>query len=271
MDLFSTRWKTQFLKFLMITNALFKSSSPFDSNKGSRCHTGALVWSIAFWHSSWSIASFWGKLANSSIMNKQRGGHELWRPAHCFLPVILYLHWTETLNEAWWSSAGQTSCLHLMTVCGSAIVWDLILATRVAHLSTNCPQTAWLVHGFNWPRGVGGRRRRQSCSCSCSSSLSWTYRAFPGTPLAFGSGSPTRTWPLRMPAAPKAATWAASWLGAAPSNHPHRMFGQFMLGGWRGGGAGGGDTGDTLWWRRLQSSGVSVHGPVSAALRVPVS
>lgn len=49
-----------------------------------------------------------------------------------------------------------------------------------------------------------------------------TYRAFPGTPPASGSGSPGRTWPLRMPAAPEAATWAASWLWAAPSNHPVR-------------------------------------------------
>lgn len=52
--------------------------------------------------------------------------------------------------------------------------------------------------------------------------LTRTYRAFLGTPPASGSGSPRRTWPLRKPAAPEAATWAASWLWAAPSNHPER-------------------------------------------------
>lgn len=52
--------------------------------------------------------------------------------------------------------------------------------------------------------------------------LTRTYRAFLGTPPASGSGSPRRTWPLRKPAAPEAATWAASWLWVAPSNHPER-------------------------------------------------
>ena len=62
-----------------------------------------------------------------------------------------------------------------------------------------------------WRGGFGGRAAAPS-----------TYRAFPGTPPASGSGSPGRTWPLRTPAAPEAATWAASWLWAAPSNHPER-------------------------------------------------
>lgn len=66
-------------------------------------------------------------------------------------------------------------------------------------------------------------------SLSRTAVTDWTHRAFPGTPPASGSGSPRRTWPLRKPAAPEAATWAASWLWVAPSNHPDRDIGQSMF------------------------------------------
>lgn len=219
----------------------FKKIIPIWLEQRPKMPYGASGWSVVqtLPYTRWLITSSRGKLSNESIMKpwciQTLTGSRSENGSDCFSPICL-INWNKSWLKTseieldssqiyiWWLH--MCYCLRRMTVGVRVCGWSL------AYLSINWPRTTKLMHGF-WltqtqSKGVGGRRR--------SLLPPRTYRAFLGTPPASGSGSPRRTWPRRTPAAPEAATWAASWLGAAPSNHPDRRFGQSMLG--------GGDTGN---------------------------
>lgn len=147
---------------------------------------------------------------------------------HYFLQLLVIVHHLDLTVCSWTAPRPAFyDCVPLSEPYDVSHVWWTKCCSS-QHTAYYWPKrTTMVMHRFTyWPK-----RRSAHTHCGVSRLLtrggdraaaSWTYRAFPGTPPASGSGSPRRTWPLRKPAAPEAATWAASWLWADPSNYPNR-------------------------------------------------
>lgn len=130
----------------------------------------------------------------------------------CSIPFLLNVHAKfnrtapRSLNMSW-----------LCTIVRTALSAHWPKCTMVMLIHT--VYTQWAKRETSHPAcGDAGVLWRDAIEAAAP----WTYRASRGTPPASGSGFLGRTWPLRTPATRWAATWAASWLWAAPSNHPER-------------------------------------------------